>query len=57
MRIRFTIDITRHRQPAEPQSAPEVDDKGFALIETANPHPIGFHQTPSWTEEPETRRS
>ena len=56
MRIRFTIDIERRRQSAEQLSAPEVDDKGFSLVETASQRPVGFGPVPSWADESELRK-
>lgn len=56
LRLALTLSFERARPTAETEDAPQVDEKGAAILERAEPAPIGF-TIPEYRSDPfEERR-
>lgn len=42
LRLSLTLSFERGRRGEESEDAPQVDEKGAAILERAEPAPIGF---------------
>lgn len=56
LRLALTLTFDRERPEVEHEDAPRVDEKGAAILERADPAPIGF-TIPEYRSDPfEERR-